>query len=65
LARPQHELEDAILDHLRQVALVKRALLQVANAIVGDSPNEAALILRSLTHLTKSADNLLGDTIVG
>lgn len=62
--RTPHEIEDAILEHLHEVAVIKRALLQVASTISPDFPSEAGVTLHCLAALTKSADKLLGDTVV-
>ena len=44
----QAALEDAILRHLQEVAVCKKALLQVSLEIVGEYPSQAALTLRVL-----------------
>lgn len=56
--------EDAVLDHLQQVAYVKKAMLQTALRISSEFPSEATTLLRAIKHLTQSADRLLGDTVV-
>lgn len=57
-------VEDAILLHLHEVAHTKRALLEVATKIQGDYPTDAHLLLTTIRTLTRSADKLLGDTVV-
>ncbi len=58
-------IEDAVLEHLQEVAHVKRALLQVAKTIANDYPTEAHVTLTTIRSLTRSADKLLGDTVTG
>jgi len=57
-------LDDRILDHLRAVAHTKRALLQVAVDITDEFPTQAGVLVSIITSLTRSADKLLGDTVV-
>lgn len=64
MSRNADDLEDSIFDHLKTVAMSKRAMLQIANRIANDYPIEGALLLRVITELTRSADRLLGDTSV-
>ena len=59
-----HDIQDAILEHLREVAVVKRAMLQTAVAISDEFPTQGAVLLRAIKAITKSADRLLGDTAV-
>ena len=59
------DLDDRILDHLRIVAHTKRALLQVAVDISDDYPTQAGTLIAIISSLTRSADQLLGDTNVG
>lgn len=58
------KLESAILAHLHNIALTKRALLEVAINIADEYPTESRLLLSTITGLTRSADTLLGDTNV-
>lgn len=58
------EIEDAVLLHLHEVAHLKRGMLEVATTIQGDYPTQASLLLVMIRQLTKSADRLLGDTVV-
>lgn len=60
----REHLEDAILEHLRNVALTKRAILEVAMTIADDYPTQGRLLLATISALTRSADKLLGDTNV-
>ena len=55
---------DTVLEHLREIAAAKRGLLQVAVAIAEDFPSEAHTLLSMIHGLTRSADKLLGDTVV-
>lgn len=58
------DIEDAVLQHLHEVAHMKRGMLEVATAIQADYPTQARLILVMIRQLTRSADRLLGDTVV-
>lgn len=58
------DIEDAVLRHLHEVAHLKRGMLEVATAIQPDYPTQASLVLVMIRQLTKSADRLLGDTVV-
>ena len=51
--------------HLREVAHVKRALLEVARDVSDDYPTQAHLLVATIRQLTRSADKLLGDTTMG
>jgi hypothetical protein len=64
VSRNVDDLEDSIYEHLKTVALSKRAILQIAQRIANDYPTDAALLVRVITELTRSADKLLGDTSV-
>ncbi len=64
MSRNVDDLEDSIYEHLKTVALSKRAILQIAQRIANDYPTDAALLVRVITELTRSADKLLGDTSV-
>ncbi len=57
------DFEEAVLQHLQEVAHVKRAMLQTAVRISNDYPSDAAVLLRTISALTRSADTLLGDTV--
>lgn len=56
--------DEAVLRHLHEIAQAKRALLQVALDIADYAPAQATLIINTIKGLTRSADKLLGDTIV-
>lgn len=58
------DTQDAILVHLREVAHVKRAMLQTALKIADDYPTDGVVLLKAIKSLTASADRLLGDTAV-
>lgn len=60
----EHDLQDAILEHLREIAVVKKAVMQTAVKIAADYPTDGAVLLRAIRSLTLSADKLLGDTSV-
>lgn len=60
----QHDIQDAILAHLRELAIVKKAMLQTAITVAEEFPGEGAVLLRAIKALTVSANNLLGDTAV-
>lgn len=53
-----------ILDHLQEIANSKRALLQIGADIAVGHPGHAHTILNVCRALTRSADKLLGDTVV-
>ena len=57
-------LDEAVIQHLQEIARVKRALLEVAFVISDEHPAQASLLVRTVKGLTKSADRLLGDTLV-
>lgn len=58
------EVENAILEHLHSVSLVKRAILSAVKDIKDEYPVQAVLLLDAAKELTRSADRLLGDTLV-
>lgn len=59
-----HDTQDAILTHLREIGVVKRAMLQTAMEIAGEFPTQSAVLLSAIKELTNSAHVLLGDTVV-
>jgi hypothetical protein len=58
----QNDLDSAVILHLQEIAIAKRALLQIALTINSDYPSEATVLVRACKSLTRSADKLLGDT---
>ena len=61
MVRPGFE---TVLAHLRVIQASKRAMLQVAVAVEAEHPDQAHLLLRTIRGMTRSADSLLGDTMV-
>ena len=55
---------DTVLEHLREVAAAKQAMLEIALAISDTYPTQAHTLLGMIRGLTRSADKLLGDTTV-
>ena len=55
---------DTVLTHLRRISDTKRGMLEVALAIADEFPAQAHTLLAMIKALTKSADTLLGDTVV-
>ena len=62
MARPPSDTE--VLEHLQEVANAKRALLKIGADIADENPVHANTILIICRALTRSADKLLGDTVV-
>lgn len=52
------------MEHLREVAAAKRGMLDIALEIQADYPTQAHTLLGMIRGLTRSADRLLGDTVV-
>ena len=60
----QSDLDSAVILHLQEIAVAKKALLQTAMTISDSYPAEATVLVRVCRGLTRSADRLLGDTSV-